>query len=173
MTDAKDSQKGMLGNIADLEATIYRLNLLCNRFEKDKDLMLKDGAMMVQAIQSLQKELNALAKMRGEIEKGLSDQIHRAAGAIAQASGESVREALKHDVGKAAYRLEDAVDKAERKLNYFYSLDKKRIVWMSIGFVILPVVASIFAAKIYMSDPIMKFNKATCEVYQRQCIYVK
>jgi len=37
---------------------------------------------------------------------------------------------------------------------------------MVLGLIFLPVIVGILEAKIFMSDPIMKFNKATCEVYK-------
>ena len=57
----KKSTQDFLENI---NATIYRLNLLCNRFEKDKDTMLKEGAELKNAITTIQDEIASLAKVK-------------------------------------------------------------------------------------------------------------
>ena len=134
--------------LANLDATNYRLNLLCNRFEKDKDLMLKEGAEIVKTVQTLQQELKVFAEMRGEIGKVLTKKMDEVSEAVAQAAEEGVKEAITENVDKSVYKLEQVVNRSERKIEYFYYLDKTRLVWMGLGLTILPVVAAVLVGVI-------------------------
>ena len=144
--------------LANLDATNYRLNLLCNRFEKDKDLMLKEGAEIVKTVQTLQQELKVFAEMRGEIGKVLTKKMDEVSEAVAQAAEEGVKEAITENVDKSVYKLEQVVNRSERKIEYFYYLDKTRLVWMSLGLTILPVVVAVLVGvivgKIAMKMPL-------------------
>ena len=132
--------------LADIDATNYRLNLLCNRFEKDKDLMLKGGEEIVKAVQSLQQELKAFTEMRGEIGEVLSDRIDQLSKDIYHATSSGVEKALRHNVKIAADRLDRSVDRTTSKIRFFYNQDKKILIWKILGFTILPVVASVITS---------------------------
>ena len=173
MKPEKEKQKGLDELSKDMDATIYRFNLLCNRFEQDKDVMLKDGLEIREAVLELRNELENFAKMKGELNEQLASRLKAAVNSVISKTSASVQEALYDVLGRATDKLHDVLNRTERKLDYLSSLDKKRLIWMAIGLMVLPVVAGVLAAKLYMSDPIMKFNKATCEVYKQQCLFVR
>jgi len=154
MTDIKNLDT----TLANLDATNYRLNLLCNRFEKDKDLMLKEGTEIIKTVQTLQQELKMFAEMRGEIGKVLAKKIDEVSETVAQATREGVKGAIIDSIDKSVCKLEQVVNRSERKIEYFYYLDKTRLVWMSLGLTILPVVVGVLVGvivgKIAMKMPL-------------------
>lgn len=167
----KEEQKNLQELLANMDTTIYRLNLLCNRFEKDKDTILKEGLDVKDAVKSLQREILAFANMRGEVDKVLANRIKHSSETMAQMVGEEIKRVLETNVENTIYRLEKAINYADNKLRFFHRLDKRRIIYMGLGLVVLPVVTGVFVAKIFMSEPIMRFNGATCEVYKQRCYY--
>ena len=76
-------------------------------------------------------------------------------------------------LSEAVKKLNGVLKRTEYRLKYLRRLRKKRLVLMVIGFFVLPVMTGVIASKRYMSDPIMKFNKTTCEVYKQRCLFVK
>lgn len=176
MKPEKEKQEKWLEALSkDIDATIYRFNLLCNRFEcnrfeQDKDLMLKDGLKIREAVLELRNELENFAKMKGELNEQLANRLRVAVDSVMSKTDASVQEALYDVLGRATDKLHDVLNRTECKLDYLSSLDKKRLIWMAVGLAILPVIAGVLVVKLYMSDPIMKFNKATCEVYKQRCL---
>jgi hypothetical protein len=169
MTDTTP-EKNLPELLTNMDATIYRLSLLCNRFEKDKDMVLKEGLGIKDAVNSLQKEIAAFATMRSALDGILANRLEKASDAIFHKARDSVQEVLRENLKEAAHKLNNALYHTEQKLQYFYGLDKKRIVWMAIGFVILPVVTGIFIAKLLMPHPIIiDFSKRSCAAYIRAC----
>jgi hypothetical protein len=170
-TKAQATEEKKLNDLVNsLDLTNYKLMLLCSQFEKDKDMVLKEGVDIKSVIKILQTEIAAFAKMRGEIGKILEENIEQAAEKVVEEADRSIKQALNDNVEHTIRRLDTEVDKANTKFQYFYDLDKKRVIWMILGLIILPVVTGCFVAKIFMSDPIMKFNKVTCGVYMDRCI---
>jgi hypothetical protein len=176
MTTVKQ-EKGLEEELNELsknmDATIYSFNLLCNRFEQDKDIMLKDGLKIREVVLELRNELASFAKMKGELNELLASSLKVAANTVVHKTNERVQEALNETLGRASNKLNEALHRTESKLDYLQSLDKKRLIWMAIGLVVLLIIAGVLAAKLYMVDPIMRFNKATCEVYKQRCLLVK
>jgi hypothetical protein len=44
---------------------------------------------------------------------------------------------------------------------------------MIIAAIVSPVVVGVITAKMFMSDPIIRFNEAICEVYKDRCVYIR
>jgi len=172
MPDTKiktDDQKNLQELLTNMDATTYRLNLLCNRFEKDKDVILKEGVDIKNAVKTLQIEIAAFSKMRGEIGKILSDKVDQASVTIARAAGEDIREALKTNMEDTVYQLSEAVRRAKDKFQFFYDLDRKRIWQMAILFLVLPVLASFLVVKLAMPKPIsLNIDGKTCAAYMQE-----
>ena len=157
--------------INSLDLTNYKLMLLCSQFEKDKDMVLKEGVDIKSVIKILQAEIVAFAKMRGEIGEVLENNIEQAAEKVVKEADRSIKQALSNNVENTIRKLDTEVDKANTKFQYFYDLDKKRLIWMVVGLIILPVVTGCFVAKMVMPDPFLKFDKTTCAVYRDRCSY--
>jgi hypothetical protein len=164
-----EEEKNLQELLTKMDAAIYRLNLLHNRFEKDKDTLLKEGSDTKEAIKSLQSEIADFADMRGEIGKVLSNRIEQGANIMARVVNDSIKETLRTNMEEATYRLNEAVNRAERKIQYFYDIDKKRLFYMALGLIVLPVVTGVIVAKLFMSDPVMKFDETTCAAYRQTC----
>jgi len=174
MTETKTQtteDKKLSDLINSLDLTNYKLMLLCSQFEKDKDMVLKEGVDIKNVIKLLQTEIAAFAKMRGEIGEILEKHIEQAAEKVVKEADRSIKQVLSNNVENTIRKLDAEVDKANTKFEYFYDLDKKRIIWMVVGLIILPIVTGCFAARILMSDPIMSFNKNTCAIYRDRCGY--
>jgi hypothetical protein len=157
--------------INSLDLTNYKLMLLCSQFEKDKDMVLKEGVDIKNVIKILQAEIAAFAKMRGEIGEILEKNIEQAAEKVVKEADRSIKQALSNNVENTIRKLDTEVDKANTKFQYFYDLDKKRLIWMIVGLIILPVVTGCFAAKMFMSDPFLRLDKTTCALYKDRCGY--
>lgn len=172
MADTK-TEKDLQELSANMDAMLYRLNLLCNRFEKDKDQVLKESLGMKEVIKALQSEIEKFTEMRDKVGEIFTNRLEKASGAIVFKARDEIQELFRENLKETISRLDDVLYKMKQKMEYFYDLDKKRIIWMAIGFVILPVATGVLAAKLFMSEPMMRFNKATCEVYKERCLYVR
>lgn len=171
MTDTKIKTEGkeLRELLANMDATTYRLNLLCNRFEKDKDVILKEGVDIKHTVKTLQAEIAAFSKMRGEIGEILSRKVEQASVTIARAAGEDIQKALKDNMEDAVYQLNEAVRRAKDKFQFFYDLDRKRIWQMAVLFIVLPVVASFLVVKLAMPKPVsLNVDGKTCAVYMQE-----
>ena len=157
--------------INNLDLTNYKLMLLCNQFERDKDMVLKEGVDIKSVIKILQIEIAAFAKMRGDIGKILENNIEQATRKIVNEADSSIKQALSDHVENTIQKLDTRIDKANTKFEYFYNLDKKRLIWMVVGLIILPVITGCLAAKMFTSSPFLRFDKATCAVYRDRCGY--
>jgi len=168
-TKIKKEEKDLQELLANMDATTYRLNLLCNRFEKDKDVILKEGVDIKHAVKTLQTEIAAFSKMRGEIAEILSRKIEQASEAIARAAGEDIKGALKINMEGTVYQLDEAVRRAKDKFQFFYDLDRKRIWQMAVLFILLPVVASFLVVKLAMPKPVnLNVDGKTCAVFMQE-----
>jgi len=171
MTDTKIKieEKDPQELLANMDATTYRLNLLCNRFEKDKDVILKEGVDIKNAVKTLQTEIAVFSKMRGEIGEILSRKVEQASVTIARAAGEDIRDALKKNMEDTVYQLNEAVGRARDKFQFFYDLDRKRIWQMAILFIVLPLLACFLVVKLAMSKPInLNVDGKTCAAYMQE-----
>lgn len=165
-TEKRTEEKSLQELLTNMDATTYRLNLLCNRFEKDKDIILKEGVDIKSAVKTLQIEIAAFARMRGEIGELISNKINRASEEITSSAEKSVQKALSKDVDSVVYRLDKAADIVQKKLLFFYDLDQKRIWQMVIGLIVLPLAASFLVAKFAMPKPVsLNVDGKTCEAY--------
>ena len=133
----------------------------------------KDGLEIREAVLELRNELENFAKMQREMNELLVSRLKAAVDAVIHKTDESVQSALYETLGRITDKLNQAVNRAENKLDYLSSLDKQRLIWMAIGLVVLPVIVGVLAAKLYMEKPLMVFNKTTCEVYKQRCLFVK
>ena len=170
MTDTK-TDKDMRELVENMDAMLYRLNLLCNRFEKDKDQVLKESLGMKEVIKALQGEIDNFIEMRERVGEIFNSRLEKASDAIVFKAKEEVRDVYRENLVETTNRLDGGLYRMQQKMEYFYNLDKKRIIWMAIGFVILPIVAGVFTAKLFMSKPILSFDKEICKVYQQRCPY--
>jgi hypothetical protein len=168
-----EDQKSLEELLTNMDATIYRLNLLCNRFEKDKDTILKENLELKQVIKSLKDEAIAFKEIRSEVNGVLADKIDEASKTIVTGANDKIQEMLVKDVKEVIYRLNDVLNQTEKKLLYFDGLDVRRIIYMALGILVVPIVAGICIAKIFMADPMLVFNKATCEIYKHRCAFIK
>jgi len=102
--------------------------------------------------------------MRGEIGRVLSQRIEQGTSIMARVVNDSIRDTLKTNVEEATYRLTEASNLAVKKLYFFYDLDKRRILYMALGLVALPIVSAMFIAKLLMPAPtVMRIDKRLCE----------
>jgi uncharacterized protein YicC (UPF0701 family) len=172
MADTKIN-KDMQELVENMDAMLYRLNLLCNRFEKDKDQVLKESLGMKEIIKALQEEIDNFTQMREKVGEIFNSRLEKASDAIVLKAKEGVQEIYRENLKETVTRLDGVLYRMQQKMEYFYDLDKKRIIWMAIGFVILPIIAGVFTAKLFMSKPILSFDKEICKVYEQRCSYVR
>jgi len=155
--------------LKDMTATIYRLNLLCNRFEQDKDIILQEIVDTKKTVKTLQIEIAAFAKMRGEIAETLSTKIEQASKIIVRDAHESIRKTLKENMNESIERLDQVSKSSAEKIKFFYAHDKKRIWQVAIGLIALPLATSIIIAKLLMPKPIaLNVDGRTCESYMQK-----
>jgi len=174
--EKEKKEKGLEELSKDMDATIYRFNLLCNRFEKDKDGILLDGKEIKEVVKKLQEELKVFTKMREELSNQLTTKLESMADDVLNKADTSLQQISVENadiLSEAVKKLNGVLKRTEYRLKYLRRLGKKRLVLMVIGFFVLPVMTGVIASKRYMSDPIMKFNKETCEVYKQRCLFVK
>jgi len=150
--------------ITKLEAAIYQLTLLHTRFEQGKDKMLQKSGEIKEIAQTLGVELEDFAALRGEIGRILAQRIEQGANIMARVADESIRSEIDIKVGEAAERLTYAANLAVKKLAFFYNLDLRRIIYMMLGLIVLPIVVALLIAKLLMPAPtVLRIDKRLCE----------
>lgn len=152
-----------------MESSHYRLNLLCNRFEQDKDIMLKEGLDLKETITALRDETAALTKIRDDIGKMLAAEVQDAAKIIISSANSNIREALSNNISNATSRLEKSVIAAERKIHDICYRDNKRNILTILAVLILPVITAVIVTKLLMPTQIIKYDKKSCATYAQIC----
>ena len=154
MTKTKPEEKQAL--TSGMEEAIYRLSLLCASFEKNKDAILKESANIRNAVETLQAEIAALSKTKS------------VAGNLSPDAIENIQSTLKISLDDPIRRLTEVAELTEKKLLFFYNLDKKRIWQMAIGLVVLPIIVAVIVAKLLIPHPIsFNVDGVSCEDYVR------
>lgn len=169
-TEIKTEDKKILHEmLSTMESSHYRLNLLCNRFEQDKNTLLKEGLDLKETITALRNETNALVKMRDDISAILATEVQNASKAITNAANNSIKEALSNNISNATSRLEKAVIAAERKIHDICYRDNKRNILTILAVLILPIIAAVIATKLLMPTQIIKYDNKSCATYAQIC----
>lgn len=169
-TEIKTEDKKTLHEmLSAMESSHYRLNLLCNRFEQDKDIMLKEGLDLKETITALRDEASALAKMRDDISKILAAEVQDASKTIANSVSNGIKEALSNNISNATSRLEKSVIAAERKIHDICYRDNKRNILTILAVLILPVITVVIVTKLLMPTQIIKYDKKSCAAYAQIC----
>jgi|APSaa5957512622_1039677.scaffolds.fasta_scaffold38988_2 hypothetical protein len=155
--------------LENINATIYRLNLLCNRFEKDKDVILKEGADIKKAIKALQEEIASFAKIKLDLVDRMAKNIDRTSQVIADDAGECIRNTLKINIRNSINQLEDLIDGAKKSIKFFDDWHLKRIIWMVILSIVVPIVIGVVSAKLAIPQQIIKHDAKACAAYEQAC----
>ena len=120
-TKAQTTEEKKLNDLVNsLDLTNYKLMLLCSQFEKDKDMVLKEGVDIKSVIKILQTEIAAFAKMRGEIGGLLEKNIGQAAEKIVEEADTTIRQALSNNVENTIRKLDTQIDKANTKFELVF-----------------------------------------------------
>ena len=167
-TTVKKNSDDFLEN---LNATAYRLNLLCNRFEKDKDLMLKEHADIIVAIKALQKDMAAFEKIKLNLVECMTSNINKTSKTIADDAGECIRNTLKINIRHSIDQLEGIIDHAKTSIKFFDNWHFKRILWNIFLSAVLPIALGLLTVKIFMPEQVIKYDKKSCAAYAQICKY--